>query len=74
MYKITSYAWHKCSFYIVLPQTVIYTFLGSEGFPPQSREDSISPVIGCHVETAKHLGCCDGFGVHPHLSVRLTTV
>lgn len=52
----------------------IFTLLCFQRFPPQCRKDPISPVISSYIQSAKHLRCCDGFGVHSHLSMRLTAV
>ena len=50
------------------------TFLDSSGTSPQCGEDAISPVVGGHVQATKHLGCCDGLGVHTPFLVGLATV
>lgn len=50
------------------------TFLCSECFPPKSGKDSISPVIGCHIKSTKHLRCSYSFRVHTHLFVRLAAI
>ena len=42
--------------------------------PPESRKDSISPVIGSDVQATEHLRSCDSFWVHPHLLVRFAAV
>lgn len=52
----------------------VLTFLCSQCFPPKCREDAISPVVCSHIQSAKHLRRCDGFGVHAHLFVRLTAL
>ena len=38
---------------------------------PQLRKDPLSPLVGDHVERAKHLGGRDSLGVHALLAVRL---
>lgn len=50
------------------------TFLSSQSFPPQSRKYPISPVICGHIKPPKHLWGSDCFGVHPHFSVRFSTI
>lgn len=50
------------------------TFLCPQCFPPKCREDAISPVVCGHVKSSKHLRRCDSFGIHAHLSVRLTAL
>ena len=45
----------------------VSTFLSFEGSPPESGEYAICPVISSYVQYTEHLGCCDGFRIHPHL-------
>lgn len=61
-----------CMFVISCNLTFL-TFLCLQSFPPECREYSVSPVICGHVQSAKHLRRCDGFGIHAHLFVRMTT-
>ena len=58
-----------------LPSPITQTdLLGFVSSPPQSREDPVRPIVGGHIQTAKHLGSGDGLGVHPHLFVGFSTV
>ncbi len=50
------------------------TFLGSQSSSPQCREYSICPIVGCDIQSTKHLWGSDGFGIHPHFPVGGATV
>lgn len=42
--------------------------------PPESGEDSVSPVIGSDIKATEHLRSCDSLRVHPHLLVWFAAV
>jgi len=38
----------------------VIRLLHLEGLAPQSRKDPVRPIVGGHVQSAKHLARCDG--------------
>ena len=48
--------------------------LSLQRLAPERGEDAVRPVVGGHVQSAKHLWGRDGLWVHPHLAVGLAAV